>query len=125
MSSQLFRPDPAAEYYFEEGCYILEYLNDPADPDASIARARVPPGTATRAHCLTGTSERYVILSGSGEVTVGAAGAVAVRAGDVVLIPPGETQRIDNTGAQDLVFLAICTPRFRRDNYREVEPDPL
>jgi mannose-6-phosphate isomerase-like protein (cupin superfamily) len=28
-------------------------------------------------------------------------------------------QRVTNTGEEDLVFLAICTPRFRPENYRE------
>jgi oxalate decarboxylase/phosphoglucose isomerase-like protein (cupin superfamily) len=41
----------------------------------------------------------------------------------VVLIPPGAAQRISNTGDDDLVFLAICTPRFVREAYRDVD-DP-
>jgi oxalate decarboxylase/phosphoglucose isomerase-like protein (cupin superfamily) len=39
----------------------------------------------------------------------------------VVLIPPACRQRIANTGAGDLVFLAICTPRFSYDAYEELE----
>jgi hypothetical protein len=31
--------------------------------------------------------------------------------------------RICNTGASDLIFLAICTPRFTPDAYGDVEPD--
>ena len=38
------------EYYTEERCYISELSNTPADPDASIARARVLPGVTTRWH---------------------------------------------------------------------------
>lgn len=120
MTSHVFRTGHTAEYYFEEGCYILEYLNDPADPDASIARARVPPGSATRPHRLTGTTERYLILSGSGTALVGSAAAVTVGPGDTVLIPPGVTQSIVNRGSDDLVFLAVCTPRFQLQNYQAV-----
>jgi len=39
----------------------------------------------------------------------------------VVLIPAACRQRITNTGAGDLVFLAICTPRFIYDAYEELE----
>ena len=46
-----------------------------------------------------------------------------VQAGDVVLIPPSVRQRIANTGAGDLVFLAICTPRFRPENYEDAAAD--
>lgn len=38
------------------------------------------------------------------------------------VIPPGVRQRIKDTGDEDLVFLALCTPRFRKEAYREVEP---
>lgn len=115
----IFSTPESDEYYFPEGCYILEHLNDPADPAASIARARVPPGGATRRHHLAATTERYLIQAGQGAVEVGDAAPQAVAPGDVVLIPPGVTQRITNSGPEDLVFLAICTPRFRPGNYRD------
>jgi mannose-6-phosphate isomerase-like protein (cupin superfamily) len=105
------------EYYFEEGCYITELSNTPADPEASIARARVLPGVTTRWHRLTGTTERYVMLEGNGRVEVGDEPARDVGPGDVVVIPPLCRQRITNVGEGDLVFLAICTPRFRPECY--------
>ena len=106
-----------AEYFFEEGCFILELLNDPAEPDLSIARARVPAGTATRWHRLQETRERYLILQGNGRVEVGDDAPRNVGVGDVVNIPPMTRQRISNTDTQDLIFLAICSPRFQRQNY--------
>ena len=119
MNQYLFPLRPEAEYFFEEGCYILELLNDPADPHASVARARVPPGTITQWHRLRGTAERYVILEGEGTVSVGEHPPAKVGPGDAVLIAPMTRQRIHNTGATDLVFLAICTPRFDSSNYLE------
>lgn len=106
-----------AEYFFEEGCFILELLNDPAEPDLSIARARVPAGTTTRWHRLQETRERYLILQGKGRVEVGDDAPRNVEVGDVVNIPPMTRQRISNTDTQDLIFLAICSPRFQRQNY--------
>jgi hypothetical protein len=48
-----------AEFYTAEGCYINELSNIDADPEASIARARVRPGVTTRWHRVVGTTERY------------------------------------------------------------------
>ena len=44
-----------------------------------------------------------------------------VNAGDVVLIPPQCRQRISNIGSEDLIFLAICTPRFSDEVYEDIE----
>lgn len=44
-----------------------------------------------------------------------------VVAGDVVCIPEDTPQRITNTGTMDLIFFAVCTPRFRPENYIGLE----
>lgn len=109
------------EVYIEEGCFILELSNTPDDPAASIARARVPHGMTTRWHRVTGTVERYVILEGKGRAEVGELPPQEVGPGDVVLIPASCRQRIANIGDRDLIFLAICTPRFVQRAYEEIE----
>jgi mannose-6-phosphate isomerase-like protein (cupin superfamily) len=68
-------------------------------------------------YCL----ERYYILSGSGRVEIGDLAAERVAEGDVVIIPPMSRQRITNTGSSDLVFLALCTPRFSQEDYEDLE----
>jgi mannose-6-phosphate isomerase-like protein (cupin superfamily) len=108
------------EFYISEGCFISEWSNTPEDPAVSIARARVPPGVTTRWHRLAGIIERYVILEGRGRAYVGELEPKDVGPGDVVLIPAACRQRIVNTGERDLVFLAICTPRFVQDAYEEL-----
>lgn len=110
----------ADEYYFEEGCFITEWHNRADDPAVSVARARVPVGVTTRWHVLSGITERYLIESGAGEVWVGDAPARRVAAGDTVVILPGQRQRIRNVGAAALIFLAVCTPRFVIEAYRDV-----
>ncbi len=115
------RYNPAAEYHTGENCHITELCNSDADAGCSIARARVAPGVTTRLHCLERTTERYVIISGTGQVTLGTAAATPVQAFDVVHIPAGIAQQISNTGSEDLVFLCVCTPRFRQENYRDLE----
>jgi len=113
--------DAAAETFTSEQCHIVELSNGADDPDASIARARVEPGVTTRWHRLVGTVERYVMIEGRATVEVGDLAARAVGPGDVVVIPAMARQRITNTGASDLVFLAICTPRFRQENYQDID----
>jgi mannose-6-phosphate isomerase-like protein (cupin superfamily) len=113
--------DQAAEYFIEEQCYVNELSNTAADVAVSIARARVAPGVTTRWHRLRGIVERYVLLSGEGSVEVGDLPARLVRQGDVVLIPELCRQRIRNTGSEDLVFLAICSPRFVPEAYEDCE----
>lgn len=124
MNEGIKRIDPAAEFYTAEKCYIVELSNTPDDPELSIARARVAPGVTTRWHRVVGTAERYVILEGRGGVEVGNLTPQTVSAGDVVLIPPSCRQRITNVGPGDLVFLAICTPRFRPEAYEDIDDDP-
>ncbi len=120
-AGRVFRNPEEDEYFFLEGCYILELLNDPADEDVSVVRARVAPGVTTRWHRLRGTAERYLIQSGRGMAHVGDAEPRELGPGDVVLIPPMVRQRVHNPGPDDLVFLAVCTPRFRPENYLEVD----
>lgn len=109
------------EFYTAEKCFIIELSNTDNDPDASIARARVEPGVSTRWHRLKGIIERYCIISGSGLVEVGQLAPQQLKAGDTVLIPSMCRQRITNNGTEDLLFLAICTPRFRSDAYEDLE----
>jgi mannose-6-phosphate isomerase-like protein (cupin superfamily) len=116
-----FRGRGRREYWFEEGCWITEWANAADDEAMSVVRARVPPGGLTRWHALDGLTERYVLLEGAGRAEV-ADRRIDVTVGDVVVIEPGEAQRIANTGESDLVFLAICTPRFRPEAYRDLEP---
>jgi len=54
-------------------------------------------------------------------VEVGELPPAAVGPGDVVVIPPLCRQRITNTGNRDLIFLAICTPRFSEAVYEDLE----
>ncbi len=71
-----------------------------------------------------GTVERYYIVNGRGRVELGKLSPKEVKPGDIVLIPPMCRQRITNIGLEDLVFLAICTPRFSNDAYKDIEDNP-
>lgn len=108
------------EVWTAERCFIRELMNDDESPELSIAAARVPPYVTTVLHALTGVTERYVIQEGRGVVEVDGERR-PVRAGDVVTIPAGMPQRVSCTSPEDLVFLCVCTPRFRPEVYRDLE----
>lgn len=125
LQAEIRRRAAGSEFYTAERCHIDELSNTDADPAVSIAHARVCAGVTTRWHRLAGIAERYVILSGLGRVEVGELPPQTIGPGDVVIIPAGCRQRIACVGAAELVFLAVCTPRFRPEAYEDVDPEPL
>jgi mannose-6-phosphate isomerase-like protein (cupin superfamily) len=80
----------------------------------SLAHAVVKPGKKTRPHRLA-TSEVYYILAGRGVMHVGDE-AERVRAGQVIYVPPGSVQFIENSGRSDLAFLCIVDPAWRPED---------
>jgi mannose-6-phosphate isomerase-like protein (cupin superfamily) len=121
MEAEIRKLNRDAEFYTSELCYINELSNSVNDPAVSIAHARVKPGVTTRWHRLKGITERYMILEGEGLAEVGDLSPQRVGKGDVVLIPPECRQRITNIGSTDLLFLAVCSPRFQQEMYEDVE----
>lgn len=121
MPAKIITCDTRNEFWFQEGCHILEVSNHPDDPQVSIARARVSAGTGTRWHRLHGVLERYLIVHGTGIVEVGDLPPTPVSEGTVVIIPAETRQRIRNTGGDDLVFYAICSPRFTAACYEVLD----
>jgi hypothetical protein len=117
MNVQIRRADPSKESLTDENCYILELANDAGDPDVSIARARVLPrgddGVAPRQKHRRALRHR----PRHGEGGVGDLPAAIVSEGDVVRIPANTPQRITNGDDDDLIFFAICTPRFVQSAY--------
>ena len=109
------------EYLTPERCYIAENHSDPA---VSIARATIKPGVTTKAHhLLNGVQEIYIITAGQGRVYIGNLEPTNVTVGDVVVIPSMTSQKVENTGKEDLVFYCVCTPRFTQDCYVDLEPE--
>ncbi|SDB04521.1 Mannose-6-phosphate isomerase, cupin superfamily [Desulfonatronum thiosulfatophilum] len=117
----MFHKGSVNEYFFKERCFITEWWNASEDDAVSVARVRVLPQVTTRLHRLRGIMERYIILEGQGLMEIDGGQPKVVAPGDVVLIPPGVPQRINNPGVSDLLFLAVCTPRFIPDAYEDME----
>ncbi len=105
------------EFTAGDGCALREYLH-PARGDFalrySLAHATVPARRTTRAHTLK-TSEVYVILSGRGIMHIDD-DSRRVKAEDVIYIPPGSVQYIENISKGNLRFLCIVDPAWRKED---------
>ena len=120
MHDAIIKSGDTREFWTRERCHITELINDPQISEFSLAVARVEPGVTTELHKLD-VDEWYVIRSGLGRVEVDGAPWLVVAPGDFLSIPAGASQRIENTGPNDLVFHCICMPRFLADNYHSLE----
>ncbi len=123
MRAQVRKVGSAPERYTDERCFIRELWNSESDADVSVAVARVSPGVCTAWHRLRDTVERYLIIAGQGRVELGDDLVCQVQPGDVVSIPAGVAQRIENTGTTDLRFHCVCTPRFTQACYERLADD--
>jgi len=121
MRPEVKKSNVATEFETEERCYIAETANDSGDEFVSISRARVKPGVTTAWHKLKGVTERYIIVSGQGRVEIDDLDPINVFEGDVVRIPADTPQRITNNGHIDLIFFAVCAPRFLHSCYVGLE----
>ena len=81
----------------------------------SLAEARIDPGTATTPHWHLRSEEIYHVMAGIGLMTL-AGEQFAVGPGDSVLIPPGTTHWIRNTGDETLAILCCCSPPYSHED---------
>jgi len=80
----------------------------------SLAHATLPPGRTSQPHYLY-SSEVYYIISGKGIMHINSQ-IEQVEEGSTIYIPPKSIQFIENTGSQDLVFLCIVDPAWKKED---------
>ncbi len=83
--------------------------------NVSLAEAVVKPGMTTLAHEHRATEEIYYFTSGSGRMKLGKK-TFPVKTGDGVLIPPGTSHKLFNTGKKDLSLLCACAPPYSHED---------
>ncbi len=110
----MFIKDKAAVTSFLAGDHtviqeILHPKNDPVELNYSLAYARLDPGHHSLPHILENSSELYIIVKGKGRVSIGGK-KQEVGEGQVVFIPAGEEQWIENTGRNQLEFYCVVSP---------------
>jgi len=97
---------------------LLRELLHPVRNDAairySLAHAKLVRGTASLPHRLK-TSEVYYFISGQGRMHVDGE-VTPVGPEQVVYVPPGAVQHVENTGTDELVFLCIVDPAWRAED---------
>jgi mannose-6-phosphate isomerase-like protein (cupin superfamily) len=94
---------------------LLSPTKDGVGIHYSIALARLPRGEKNLPHRLKTSSEVYLITGGRGIMHIDDE-AAEVAAGDLVYIPPGALQWIENIGDNDLIFYCIVDPPWRADD---------
>jgi mannose-6-phosphate isomerase-like protein (cupin superfamily) len=77
----------------------------------SLAEATVDPGRETAEHFHPQSEELYYFVTGEGRMRLDADES-PVAAGDCVVIPPGTTHKLWNTGTAPLVLLCCCAPAY-------------
>ena len=104
-----------------DGTHLRELLHPARDATAvrySLAVARLVPGARSKAHRLAST-EVYYFVRGSGIMHIGdEVGAVA--SGDAVYNPADSVQWLENNGEDELEFVCIVDPAWRREDERVV-----
>jgi mannose-6-phosphate isomerase-like protein (cupin superfamily) len=81
----------------------------------SIVHAVLKPGTTSLPHLLKESSEVYFTLEGQGLMHIDNESAAVVQ-GQAIYIPPGSKQYIQNTGNDDLKFLGIVHPMWKKED---------
>lgn len=97
-----------------DGCAIRELLHPKDSGFAlpfSVAGGEVAPEMRTFRHKLTAT-EVYYIIEGSGLMHIESE-TRACMPGDVIVVPAGAAQWLENSGDNALRFLCIVSPPWR------------
>jgi mannose-6-phosphate isomerase-like protein (cupin superfamily) len=81
----------------------------------SLAEATVMPGGETAEHYHPKAEEIYYFLAGAGRMRL-ADEETEIERGDCVVIPPGTTHKLWNTGNEPLVLLCACAPAYSHDD---------
>jgi len=108
----------SVQFIAGDGTILCELLHPDRDYHFdgrySLASAIVKPGQSSLPHTLK-NNEVYYILNGNGEIHVGNEVENVMR-GDAIEIPAGALQWIRNIGPEDLSFLCIVDPAWRKED---------
>jgi mannose-6-phosphate isomerase-like protein (cupin superfamily) len=111
---------PIDHGYGEKIYEILGRDFDEKTENHSVAHVLIAPRKSSRLHLHPVAEESYYILSGKARVQVGEEESI-VSSGQIILIPPGKSHKIENIGEEALEFLAICVPAWQQGNTKYLE----
>ena len=104
------------EFAGDEGTKIRQYFspeNTGAKINYSLAQFTLESEKKSRLHKIT-SSEIYYILEGQGEITIDNI-IFKLAKNDSIFVPPSAKQFIRNTGKEDLKFLCIVYPPWKKE----------
>jgi 2-phosphoglycolate phosphatase len=87
----------------------------------SLAEAVISGGKSTMAHQHRETEEIYYFTQGKGIMIFDFKHRFPVKKGDGVLIPPGTTHKLINTGKDDMKILCMCAPPYSHEDTHIME----
>jgi mannose-6-phosphate isomerase-like protein (cupin superfamily) len=110
---EIVRLDDREPFVTADGSTIRELAGLPSGNarNQSLAEATVPPGGQTVEHYHRASEEIYHFVAGAGRMRLGEEER-DVRAGDVVVIPPGTPHQLVNPGEAALVLFCCCAPPY-------------
>jgi mannose-6-phosphate isomerase-like protein (cupin superfamily) len=114
---KVVRAEQREPYVTRDGSTVREVAG-PAPGNAanqSLAEATVPAGGETAEHYHRESEEIYRFLSGSGRMRLGDEES-EVRAGDLVVIPPGTRHKLWSGPAEPLVVLCASSPPYSHED---------
>ena len=94
---------------------IIHPKNDGIELNYSLAQASLKIGESSVPHCLVNQTELYIFLEGKGKIVIGDE-QQNIQKGDVVLVPKGADQHVENQGNKELVFLCLVSPPWEESD---------
>ncbi len=94
---------------------IIHPQNDDVNLDYSLAHASLKPGESSLPHQLKSQSELYIFLKGIGKITIDGE-SQNIKKGDIVLVPEGASQFVENQGDEAMGFLCIVSPPWQESD---------
>jgi len=106
----------------DEGTKIKQYFspqNTQNGINYSIAQFTLESGKKSILHKIS-SSEIYYILEGEGDLGIDK-DTVHLQKDDSAFVPPNSKQFIKNTGANNLIFLCIVEPAWKKEDEVSLE----
>lgn len=76
----------------------------------TVTRVVLAPGAVNQRHRHAASEQVWVALTGSGSLLLADAATLPFAAGDVARFADGDVHGLENTGADDFVYLAVTSP---------------
>ena len=111
-----------AVFLGDEGTKIRQYFgpeNTGEKINYSLAQFTLESGKKSKLHKIN-SSEIYYILEGQGEITIDNI-IFKLEKNDSIFVPPSAKQFIRNTSKEDLKFLCIVYPPWKKEDEKILE----